>query len=529
MLDFHPLANLFPLIEGKAFEDLVEDVRTNGLLDPIRILDGKILDGRNRYRAGIAAGVINPDDAPFDGIQMRDWCRLFIENDPLAWVLSKNLHRRHLDESQRAIVASKLETLTHGGDRRSEPGSTPVQDANLQEPAPLAPVEQPRIDRKTAADMLNVSPRSVASAKKVIEQGSPELVAEVEQGRLAVSVAEKLARLPKPRQSEIIQNTEPKKLKTVVKQEERTAKEEALATRQRALPKKLFGVIQADPAWRFEPYSRETGMDRAPENHYPTQETADIKALPVGTLAANDCVLFLWATPAMLQEALQVMRFWGFEYKSQVVWRKDRVGTGYWFRSRHEVLLVGTRGNVPAPAPGTQWDSVIDAPVGEHSAKPDVFYELIEDYYPNLPKIELNARRSRPGWETWGLEAPEPEATGNVSGGDVSAHQGHEGYAGMAGEAIVPDEVRHLEDDPDLVYRALVAASLVSPGTYTKATAEPIVRAAYACDPIIPTKQLADDLGHPVGTVLTWASRLGLTSTERRQANRFVAGGGSEC
>lgn len=507
MLEFHPLANLFPLIEGKAFEDLARDITENDLQDPIELLDGKILDGRNRYRALVRYNIVDADltaDDLLDGAGIFvDWREQHPFDDPLTWVLSKNLHRRHLDESQRAIVASKLETLTHGGDRRSEPVEVPVQDANLLEQAPPAPAEQPRIDRRTAADMLNVSPRSVASAKKVIEQGSPELVAEVEQGRLAVSVAEKLARLPKPRQSEIIQNTEPKKLKTVVKQEERTSKEEALATRQRALPKKLFGVIQADPAWRFEPYSRETGMDRAPENHYPTQETADIKALPVGTLAANDCVLFLWATPAMLQEALQVMRFWGFEYKSQVVWRKDRVGTGYWFRSRHEVLLVGTRGNVPAPAPGTQWDSVIDAPVGEHSAKPDVFYELIEDYYPNLPKIELNARRLRQGWEAWGLEAPEPESTD-----------------------LTIDQVRTLEDDPAHAYRLLIAASQVAAGAYTKATAEPIVRAAYACDPIIPTKQLADDLGHPVGTVLTWASRLSLTSTERRQANRFVAGGG---
>ena len=70
------------------------------------------------------------------------------------------------------------------------------------------------------------------------------------------------------------------------------------------------------------------------------------------------------------------------------------------------LLLIGTRGKIPAPAPGTQWPSVIEAPVEAHSAKPEVFYELIEHYYPNLPKIELNARAVRHGWEAWGLEAP---------------------------------------------------------------------------------------------------------------------------
>jgi N6-adenosine-specific RNA methylase IME4 len=78
---------------------------------------------------------------------------------------------------------------------------------------------------------------------------------------------------------------------------------------------------------------------------------------------------------------------------------------GYWFRSNHELLLVGTRGNIPAPAPGMQWRSVIDAPVGAHSAKPEVVLEMIEEYFPTLPKIELNRRGpARPGWDAWGNE-----------------------------------------------------------------------------------------------------------------------------
>jgi N6-adenosine-specific RNA methylase IME4 len=76
--------------------------------------------------------------------------------------------------------------------------------------------------------------------------------------------------------------------------------------------------------------------------------------------------------------------------------RKDRVGTGYWFRNAHELLLVGTRGNIPAPAMGTQFTSCIEAPVGEHSAKPELFLTMMEAYFPTLPKIELNAA-ARPG------------------------------------------------------------------------------------------------------------------------------------
>jgi N6-adenosine-specific RNA methylase IME4 len=110
----------------------------------------------------------------------------------------------------------------------------------------------------------------------------------------------------------------------------------------------------------------------------------------------------------MLPQALEVMAAWGFAYKSSFAWAKNRMGTGFWNRNKHELLLIGTRGHVPAPAMGTQAASLIEAPVGRHSEKPAVFYEIIERYFPTLPKIELHARGlvARPGWDAWGLEAP---------------------------------------------------------------------------------------------------------------------------
>jgi len=194
------------------------------------------------------------------------------------------------------------------------------------------------------------------------------------------------------------------------KKERRAERERDLAARQTALPNKRYGVIYADPEWRFEVYSRETGMDRAADNHYPTSGTDEICARPVADITADDCALFLWATVPMLPDALRVMAAWGFEYKSHCIWAKDRIGTGYWFRNQHELLLVGTRGSIPAPAMGTQIASLVDAPVGKHSEKPDAFYEMIEGYFPSLPKIELNARAARPGWDAWGYEAPREAA-----------------------------------------------------------------------------------------------------------------------
>jgi N6-adenosine-specific RNA methylase IME4 len=194
--------------------------------------------------------------------------------------------------------------------------------------------------------------------------------------------------------------------RAAVKKRRRTLREKMLGKKQHAWPTQQYGVIVADPEWRYEPWSRQTGMDRAADNHYPTSELGAIAARDVQSIAARDCVLFLWATNPMLPEALYVMSKWGFTYKSNYAWGKDKCGTGYWSRNKHELLLIGTRGNIPCPAPGTQRESLIMAPRGRHSEKPETFLEMIEQYFPTLPKIELNRRGpARPGWHAWGFEA----------------------------------------------------------------------------------------------------------------------------
>lgn len=194
--------------------------------------------------------------------------------------------------------------------------------------------------------------------------------------------------------------------KTEAKKRIRTAHEDALAHQIRSLPTKRFGLILADPEWKFVPWNEETGSDRMASNHYATSVLSDIKKRDVPSIAADDCVLALWATVPMLPQALEVMEAWGFEYRSHCVWLKNKMGMGYWFRNVHELLLIGVKGDVPAPAPGTQWESAFDADVGEHSEKPEEAYQMLEQYFPTLPRIELNSRKVRPGWAHWGAEAP---------------------------------------------------------------------------------------------------------------------------
>lgn len=324
---FHPLANIFPLSEGDDFEKLVADISAYGLNEPIVMHEDMVLDGRNRWLACQKAGI------PI-------CTRTFDGTDPLAFVLSANLHRRHLNESQRAMIAAKLANLPHGcrADRA----------ANL----PILPVTQ-----SEAARLLNLSECSVRSAREVQERRVPELAGRVERGEIAVSLASKVAAMPKPKQAEVVALPE-RQLRGAVKQALRSEQEQALAEATRHASEqcgvKLYGVLYADPPWRFEPWSRETGMDRAADNHYPTMTVEEIKALGTKLPAAPDSVLVMWTTAPMLPAALAIMQAWGFEYKTEWIWSKNQLGTGYWLRNKYEPLLIGTRGNIPCPAPGDQ-------------------------------------------------------------------------------------------------------------------------------------------------------------------------------
>lgn len=165
---------------------------------------------------------------------------------------------------------------------------------------------------------------------------------------------------------------------------------------------RTYNVIYADPPWQYE-FSKSDS--REIENHYPTMPLEEICALPVSDIAADDCVLYMWTTSPKLKESFEVLEAWGFEYKTCAVWDKQKIGMGYYFRQQHELLLVATRGSLPAPEPATRPSSVLSYPREKHSAKPHEFYEVLEGMYGDLPKIELFCRTPRDGWSVWGNQS----------------------------------------------------------------------------------------------------------------------------
>jgi N6-adenosine-specific RNA methylase IME4/ParB-like chromosome segregation protein Spo0J len=375
-LDIHDLCKLFPPMPEDQFGALIDSIRDHGQLTPIVLHEGKILDGRHRYKACINLG-IEPLFETYEG------------EDALGYVIALNLSRRHLDESQRAMIGGKLAALRGMGRPKKE--SPQISG----------------ITAKEAAAKMNVGTRLVESAKKVLKEGTLELQDAVDSGQIAVSVAAKIAELDHEQQAEVIASPRPDQ---AIKKIARQGKEQELANRTIIQTMhsdgKLYGVIYADPPWKYETFS-ENGMDRSADNHYPTMSMFDMLSLDVP--AADDCVMFMWATVPMLPEALDLLDSWGFEYKSHIAWIKDRQGTGYWTRNKHELLLIGTKGRVPAPAMGTQPPSVIELPITKHSEKPAFFADMIASLYPTTPKLEMFARMGRVGWDVIGNEAPDGE------------------------------------------------------------------------------------------------------------------------
>jgi len=162
-----------------------------------------------------------------------------------------------------------------------------------------------------------------------------------------------------------------------------------------------YSLIYADPPWRYESPPMGSAA-RAVENHYPTLTFEDIAALPVQDIVHDDAIMFLWTTAPLLMRTQQIITAWGFEYKTNAVWVKHQIGMGFYFRLRHEHLLVCKRGNMPCPPESARQDSVIESPRRGHSEKPPVVYDIIELMYPDVRKIELFARNRRRGWKSWG-------------------------------------------------------------------------------------------------------------------------------
>lgn len=451
-LKFHPLANLFPMLSDKELDELGADIKSNGQVETVKLHRGLVLDGRNRYTAcgkynlGVRTEIFEGSD-----------------REALAWVISKNLKRRHLSEGQRAAVAAAIGRLPLGANQHTAaPAQICAPSLDLGEAAP-AEAAEPAMTQTERADLLNVSRRSVQHADLVFEKGATELQDALRDGKVAASTAADIASLPIEEQRAIIAAADPKAVKEVAK---KNRAEKATKGRERRLANMAkgdatpllagggkVGVFYCDIPREFVAWAEETGAEKSPENHYRVESFQFLANLRDKILqrAEPNAVMFMWAWANSLQDQFDLLCEWGFasarrrdeaglllrdgsgavmppvgdgRYRSHQIWAKRssngnlHQGTGFWFRDCHELLLVGARGDVPAPLMGTQALSVIDALTGAHSEKPnDLFRTQIDRYFPGVRKLEMFGRVDDPAafkarWPDW-----------EVMGNDVRAVQ----------------------------------------------------------------------------------------------------------
>ena len=381
----HPVADIFPRMTAAEYAALRDDIKANGQREPIWVFDGQIIDGRHRAQACEEIG-IEPAVREYDGD----------ESGLVGFVVSLNLHRRHLDESQRALVGKRLSSMSHGGDRRSD------QAANL-----------PVVTQSEAARLMNVSERSIRSAGQVLDHGAPELVAAVERGEVSVSAAASVADAPKERQVEIVARGRDEIL-AAAKQiriehaERRRAELAALKSERPPLPDGRFETIVIDPPWEMQKIERDVRPNQVAFD-YPTMNEAELAAFGVPAMASDDCHLFCWTTHKHLPMALRLLESWGFRYVCTMVWRKpggfQPIGLPQY---NCEFALYARRG-APQFIDTRAFPACFEAPRREHSRKPDEFYDLVRRVTAG-PRIDVFSREARPGFEQFGNETNRFEA-----------------------------------------------------------------------------------------------------------------------
>jgi len=347
-------AKLVPPHSSEKFDELKQSIKENGLYEDIIINEeNEVLDGHHRLRACKAVNVVPRFQVKhFDS---KDKERLY--------VMETNLYRRQLTVFQQIKLRVEIERIK-SRNRMSEGGRGVSIDTPLKG----------KTREKVSSQIHNAGINTVTRAMYVLDHAPEEIKEAARKGNNRGGWSINKA------------YTETKKLVTP-------------PTKTPPLPPDQYNVIYADPPWKYEftmTYSRDI------TNHYPVMELEEIKTLKVPS--SKDAILFLWTTVTKLEESLEVLNAWGFTYRTHMVWVKDKIGMGYWFRGKHELLLLGVKGSFRTPDSSILRPSVIEAPRTEHSAKPHAIYEIIESYFPDGKYLELFSRNKRENWTMWGNE-----------------------------------------------------------------------------------------------------------------------------
>jgi N6-adenosine-specific RNA methylase IME4 len=360
---------LIPALSAEEFRQLEQNCLTEGIREKIITWNEFIIDGHNRFKIATQWNLdFQTESKRFDN-----------ENDVREWMINNQFGRRNLSNYQRSVLALELESVFSEKAKEKErirKSTSQISDESFPEIS----------TKKEVAKIANVSHDTIAKVKVIEAKATPEAKAQLSTGEVSINQV-----------YQEIKKEEKKAVRIELIEQQIEDIEQGL------LPelKGLFDVISVDPPWPYEGENKSvTSFDavgRRVANPYPEMSIEDIKKIQMPLM--NDAVVLLWTTHKFLPDAFEILKEWGLDYKATLVWNKEKIGMGAWFRMQCEFCIVGVKGKPYWE--NTTFRDILNEPRREHSRKPDSFFEMIEKITMGR-RLEYFSREKRNGWEVFG-------------------------------------------------------------------------------------------------------------------------------
>ena len=369
MYELHEFAAIFPEMGEDEFNVLLKDIEEQGQQVPIVVYKGKVIDGRHRLKACVILD-IEPIIQEYEG------------DNPLAYVISANLARRHLTSSQKAMIGAKLVT-----------SSTTTNQWTSEE----------EVTSEKAAKALGISKRQVARGRKVVEKAASIIKEAVNSGMVSVEDAADISEKPQTEQIQAVKKVimgEASTLRSAVNME----KKARLAASPPQIPKGTYRVLVVDPPWPISKLITSVAKHTETDIDYPTMDISEITDLHPGKHLHSNAWVFLWTTQRFLRDAFAMMEKWGFYNRFIMVWHKPGgmkpINLPY---QNAEFIVVASKGS-PEFVSTKKFPIIFNADRGKHSEKPEEFYEILRRVT-LPPRLDMFNRREIEGFDLWGNES----------------------------------------------------------------------------------------------------------------------------
>ena len=366
---------LIPALTAEEFNQLEQNCLDEGIREKIITWNGFIIDGHNRYEIATRWNLEYETEAK----------RFKDENEVKLWMIDNQNGRRNLTDGWKYKLQQikKEILLLKGKEKYEDTVGRPSKEKSLS----IVDNDLPKHNtREIIAKTLNWSTGKVAMADIVFKKATPELEEKVLNNEITINQA-----------YQDIKKEEKKAVRIELIEQQIEDIEQGL------LPelKGLFDVVSVDPPWPYEGESKNTtsfdAVGRRVANPYPEMSIEQIKKIEMPLM--NDSVVLLWTTHKFLPDAFEILKEWNLEYKATLVWNKEKIGMGAWFRMQCEFCLVGIKGKPYWN--NTTFRDILNEPRREHSRKPDSFFEMIEQITLGR-RLEYFSREKRNGWEVFG-------------------------------------------------------------------------------------------------------------------------------